>query len=351
MNAVPPSLAQHSTITGENYRRLINEVEEVMDNDEYADIRIETGREVDESISDDTDDSMEKNARIAEQETIASELPERSVIHQHLVDYRNSLRKQLEQYGMPKCYKERQFIVHPPHPVFALHDAASRTAFNPNTLCLRPIFVWLPEYLPGRPDRFKCRCGGNLTMNGYNDNPIARQVHTSSGVDYFLFTNRYICDARRRNSPGCGTSYQGSDPHILDQLPRWVQEAFPAYLTTRGAVDKLVIDQMKPCFAGRFGPEPFSKMLHELQMLQHSRREVMYLSAAATFGLSGSQVPRFPSFDDQMSYAGHSPSVWYLKCIWTDYHAAVKIYHDRIQASLSGYKLAGDHTFRVRIYI
>ncbi|KAJ3752534.1 hypothetical protein EV360DRAFT_88655 [Lentinula raphanica] len=342
-----PSVSPSHSITGENYRRLINEVEEVMDNDEYADIRIENGREVDESISDDIDDSMEKNTRIAEQETIASELPECSVIHQHLVDYRNSLRKQLEQYGMPKCYKDRQFIVHPPHPVFVLHDAATRTAFNPDMLCLRPIFVWLPEYLPGRPDRFECRCGGNLTMNGYNDNPIARRVHTSSGVDYFLFTNRYICDARRRNNPGCGTSYQGSDPHILDQLPRWVQEAFPAYLTARGAVDKLVIDQMKPCFAGRFGPEPFSKMLHELQMLQHSRREVMYLSAAATFGLSGSQVPRFPSFDDRMSYAGNSPSVWYLKCIWTDYHAAVKIYHDRIQASLSGYKLAGDHTFRI----
>ncbi|KAJ3718540.1 hypothetical protein C8R42DRAFT_644315 [Lentinula raphanica] len=288
-----------SILTSETYHCLMSEVVEVMDNDEYADIRIESGREIDESVSNNMDDSMEKNARMAEQETIASEVPECSLIHQYLVDYRNGLRKQIDQYGMPKCYKEKQFIVQPPHPVFALHDAASRTAFNPDMLCLRPIFVWLLEYLPGRPDRFKCRCEKKLTMNGYNDNPIARQVHTSSGD--FLFTNRYICDSRRRNDPGCGVSYQGSDPHILDQLPRWVQEAFP----------------------GRFGPEPFSKMLHELQMLQHSRKEVMYLSAAASLGLSGAQVPQFPSFEDQMSYAGSSPSVWYLKCIWTDYHAAI----------------------------
>ncbi|KAJ3722546.1 hypothetical protein C8R42DRAFT_720912 [Lentinula raphanica] len=311
------------TIPNEAFQHLVSEINEVMDNDEHADSRIEDGRQVDESISDIVqDDSAKENAEAAEMETKNSEIREHSVIHQHLLDFRNSIRKEISQYGMPKCYKD-------------------------DPLCLRSIFVWLPEYLPGHPDHYKCKCNGNLTMNGYNDNPIARRVCTSTGNDYFLFTNRYICDSRRSSDRGCGTSYQGSDPHILGQLPRWVQEAFPAYLTTRGAVDKLVIDQMKPCFAGRFGPEPFSKMLHELQMLQHSRRELMYLSAAAAYGLSGPQVPQFPSFDDPMKYAGTSPSLRYLKCIWTDYHSAVKIYHDRIQASLSGFKLAGDHTFRI----
>ncbi|KIK66912.1 hypothetical protein GYMLUDRAFT_55535 [Collybiopsis luxurians FD-317 M1] len=307
----PQSTVQQGVITSKTYQHLISELNEVMDNDEHADIRIEEGRQVDESISDSVEDSMEKNAEIAEQETKGSEAPECSVIHQYLLNYWNSLQKKIDQYHMPKCYKDGQFLVHPPHPVFALHHA-SQTSFSPDPLCLQPIFVWLPEYLPGHPDHFKCRCGGNLTMNvsGYNDNPIARHVHTSTGTDYFLFTNRYL-----------------------------------SYLMTWGAVDKLVIDQMKPCFAGRFGPEPFSKMLHELQMLQHSCRELMYLSAATSYGLSGLQVPRFPSFDDPMKYAGSSPSVQYLKCIWTDYHAAVKIYLDRIQASLSGFKLAGDHTF------
>ncbi|KAF5366509.1 hypothetical protein D9757_012171 [Collybiopsis confluens] len=335
-------------IMNETYQRVVNELNEVMDNDEHAESRVENGREVDESISDNLDDAMEINAEVAEEETRRSEVPEYSVTHQQLLNYRNGLRKEIEHYGMPKCYKDGQFFVYPPHPVFALHKATIQSeSLSPDPLCLRPIFVWLPEHLPGRPDHFKCRCGINLTMNGYNDNPIARRVRTCTGTDYFLFTNRYICDSRRVNGRGCGTSYQGSDPHLLDQLPRWVQEAFPAYLTTCGAVDKLVVDQMKPCFSGRFGPEPFSKMLHELQMLQHSRRELMYLSAAAAYGLSGTQVPQFPAFDDPMKYSGSSPSVRYLKCIWTDYHAGVKIYHDRIQASLSGFKLAGDHTFRI----
>ncbi|KIK58696.1 hypothetical protein GYMLUDRAFT_245792 [Collybiopsis luxurians FD-317 M1] len=335
------------TFSNEAFQRLINELNEVMDNDEYADIRIEQGRKIDESISDNGDDSMEKNTKFAEAEEKDAEVPVRSINHQYLLDFWNSIQTQIVRYGTPKCYKEGQFFVHPLHPVFALHNSIT-TSFSPDPLCLKSIFVWLPEYLPGRPDHYKCQCGGNLTMNGYNDNPIARRVRTSTGNDYFLFTNRYICDLRRKNDPGCGTSYQGSDPHILGQLPRWVQEAFPAYLTAQGAVDKLVIDQMKSCFAGRFGPEPFSKMLCELQTLQHSRRELMYLSAAASYGLSGSQqVPAFPAFDNPMKYAGTSPSIQYLKCIWTDYHAAVKIYMDRIQASLSGFKLAGDHTFRI----
>jgi hypothetical protein len=60
---------------------------------------------------------------------------------------------------------------------------------------------------------------------GFNDNPIARRVRAMPS-DFFLFTNRFICDSRRVNSPGCGTSYQGTDPHIISQLPHFVQAAF-----------------------------------------------------------------------------------------------------------------------------
>lgn len=118
-----------------------------------------------ESISDLLDDSMEANAEAAEVENKESEIKECSVNHQYLLDYRNGLRKQIAKYGMPKCYKDGQFYVHPPHPVFALHQAA-RTSFSPDPLCIRSIFVWLPDYLPGCPDSYRCECGSHLTMNG-----------------------------------------------------------------------------------------------------------------------------------------------------------------------------------------
>jgi hypothetical protein len=61
---------------------------------------------------------------------------------------------------------------------------------------------------------------------GFNDNPIARRVRHLPD-DYFLLTNRFLCDSKRTNLPGCGQHFQGTDPHIIAQLPRYVQEAFP----------------------------------------------------------------------------------------------------------------------------
>lgn len=65
-----------------------------------------------------------------------------------------------------------------------------------------------------------------IKFAGWNDNPIARRV-CALPVDYFLLTNRFLCDPGRRNEPGCGTSWQGTDPHIIAQLPRFVSIAFP----------------------------------------------------------------------------------------------------------------------------
>jgi hypothetical protein len=65
-----------------------------------------------------------------------------------------------------------------------------------------------------------------IKFAGWNDNPIARRVRALP-VDYFLLTNRFLCDPDRHNEPGCGTSWQGTDPHIIAQLPRFVSVAFP----------------------------------------------------------------------------------------------------------------------------
>ena len=61
---------------------------------------------------------------------------------------------------------------------------------------------------------------------GFSNNPIARRVR-SMPSDFFLLTTRFVCDPRRIDSPGCGANYQGTDPRILEQLPRFVQAAFP----------------------------------------------------------------------------------------------------------------------------
>jgi hypothetical protein len=47
----------------------------------------------------------------------------------------------------------------------------------------------------------------------------------------------------------------GWDPKSVERLPHGHGEVFPAFLTWRGAVDKRVIDLMRPLFAAGLRPE------------------------------------------------------------------------------------------------
>jgi hypothetical protein len=129
-----------------------------------------------------------------------------------------------------------------------LHAASVRgTVLSPTELYHLDIFVWLPQHLPGAPDILQCTCGHKLIKHGWNDDPIARRVKRLDR-DYFLLTNRLSCPKPN----GCGKTMQSTDPHVLAQLPRHLQEAFPALLTSRAAVDKGLLSMMRSCFATRF---------------------------------------------------------------------------------------------------
>jgi hypothetical protein len=63
-------------------------------------------------------------------------------------------------------------------------------------------------------------------FSGFNSNPFARQVKDLHR-DYFLLTNILEC---AKNTGGCGSKFQATDPSILAQLSRTLQEAFPGKL-------------------------------------------------------------------------------------------------------------------------
>lgn len=200
------------------------------------------------------------------------------------------------------------------------------------------------------------------TFLGFPDNPIARRVRAMP-TDYFLYTNRFICDARTVNSVGCGISLRGTDPHIIAQLPRHVQAAFPgiflfflsscstltivkAYISARGAISTLMMRQMSNTFSTRLGPAPFSELVSEIQHREHADRELMYLAAANSYGQP--VTTPFSAFDDPNGYAGSPPSVKYLKAMFTDYISAVRIFIERDIATLPLDAAKADHTFDVR---
>ncbi|KAF9011458.1 hypothetical protein BDZ89DRAFT_1167536 [Hymenopellis radicata] len=321
-----------------------------MENDEYGDIA--SGHtEIDDSLVDEICRGTDTDtANTAEAETEASEAKGKSPLSEYLLASKNRIVAEIKKYGQPLCYKNGHFFDRPMHPVFALHHDATES-FGPAKLYHRDIFVWLPHLLPKRPERFVCICGKHLTLRGYNDNPVARRVRRFP-VDYFLLTNRFCCDHKRADNPGCGASFQGTNPHIISQLPRFVQEAFPAFISTRGAMDKQMMWEFNTGIVRRLGPSPFAELVCELQSRFHAQNELMYYAAALHFGLHGEdQVPAFSWFDDPDGFAGSPPSTSYLKAMYTDYIGAHRIYMDRVQATLPLDIAKGDHTFDVLKYM
>ncbi|KAJ7708598.1 hypothetical protein B0H14DRAFT_3525378 [Mycena olivaceomarginata] len=278
----------------------------------------------DESLGDEEGEEGDSvNAEVARKETEEAEPKVLSENHQWLkTTLAQIVKDTTSQLKMPRCYKDGHFWVHPVDPVFALKRAA-----------LLPRVFTFSQYL--------------LILNGYNENPIARQVSTLSGPDYFLLTNRYLCSPHRGNDKGCGKSYQGSDPWIIRQLPEYVQRAFPACLSARGSLDTAELDVMKATFAGHFGADPFSKTVRELKVLHHDRLETMYYCAALHFGFRGpNNVFQFLKFEDPLGYAGYAPSRQYFKSMFTAWFSVHRTFIDRVMSSLPATIIKADHTYK-----
>ncbi|KAJ7832126.1 hypothetical protein B0H14DRAFT_3712671 [Mycena olivaceomarginata] len=265
---------------------------------------------INDSLVDELINSNGNDFQAAQSDTESEPSPE-SLLHQYLSSVKKRIKNRSRSMGSQLAINAVTSLTGPKHPVFALAQAATLD-FSPNSLYERDVFVWLPHLLPGHPDKFKC----------FNDNPIARRVRRLPD-DYFLLTNRFLCDSNRTNLPGCGQSFQGTDPHIIGQLPRYVQEAFPAYISTRGALDKQIMWEFNSCIVKRVGPSPFSQLVSELQRRHHARIELMYYSAAIHFGLHGKdQIPQFSAFANPAGYAGCPPSTGYFKAMFADWIGA-----------------------------
>ncbi|KAJ6511241.1 hypothetical protein DFH09DRAFT_1100465 [Mycena vulgaris] len=177
-------------------------------------------------------------------------------------------------HGRPDTCENGTFWHRVRDPVFAL-EAARLTAMdtteeasedkpprgmNPRELYQRDVFIWLP----GLPKKLP----GELNDTIQSPPPGVRALHRED----FLLTNRLKCNE-------CGGHCQGTDPHVVSQKSRTLQESFPAYITSRAVIDKHLMSLMRPCFATRFGPKPFAAMLSELHHLDHAQRELIYLAS------------------------------------------------------------------------
>ncbi|KAJ7204383.1 hypothetical protein GGX14DRAFT_646836 [Mycena pura] len=316
----------------------------IQENDEFADIA-SGDRVIRESMLDDVVVDNDDNAKAAERET-AETLPDKgSTLEKYLKSVLARIKQEIQRHGQPACYPRGDLFDRPPHPLFTIRTAAATTdGYTPDKFCHVDIFVWLPKLLPGAPDVFKCDCASALPLSrlGWNSDPIARRVR-SFPRDFFLLTNRFICNPDLVGTPGCGKTFQGTDPHIIAQLPRFTQTAFPAFLSTCGALDKLIVSMMGCTFATRFGPAPCSELFSKLQRKHHDEVELMYLDRARH--LQVKNVLPFSAFSNRLGWAGSPPSTQYLKAMFVDSVQSRRVYLERGFACLPARVIKADHTF------
>ncbi|KAK7448772.1 hypothetical protein VKT23_013503 [Stygiomarasmius scandens] len=144
--------------------------------------------EIDESLINEIQDDIDKDMKMAEQENDEMADKSDSILRQYLSLVLQKIRKNTDAHQHPDCYKQGTFWIYPKDAPFYLHESEIQ-GINPSGLYHLPVFVWLPDMLPGAPSSLKCPNGHDLIRNGYNKDPIARRVRDMAN-DYFLLTNR-----------------------------------------------------------------------------------------------------------------------------------------------------------------
>ena len=283
--------------------------------------------------------------------------PKEGVIKAYLTMLKASLSDQIgpRSKQLPDCYKQGQFWIHPRHPFFSMDKAAiSAGGITPESLYFPDVFVWIPTLLNG-DNKLVCkdhkcvRSGVNskeLSIKGFNDNPIASRVITLDSC-YYILTQRVECSQK---SGGCGKSWNLCDPMIMEQLDPGLAACFPAFLTHRSGIDKTIITLIRAGMAHSLSSNAWSKILRELHLREHDLRELTYLYAIQKEE-SKHNVPKayplFSKFEDKSGYAGLAPHRSYITTLYIDFIEHVRHVLDQCVAALPAGIIKWDHSFKV----
>ncbi|KAJ7819709.1 hypothetical protein B0H14DRAFT_3147373 [Mycena olivaceomarginata] len=252
-------------------------------------------------------------------ETQAAEVVDKSELHKQLVLMKQEIDQEIDSHGQPLCYLRGNFFHRPRHPVFALHNSVI-TGLDPTQLYRRRVITMIQLHAVSEISRMTFFCtqiDSYVMLDGSMTLDVA-----PVGKTYFLET------------------YLSRSPLVCTS-----EAAFPAYISARGAISKLMMRLMRNTFSTRMGPAPFSEMVSEIQHLSHADGELMYTAAANFYGQVG--LKQYSAFDDPNGYAGSPPSIPYLKGLFTDVISAHRIFIERDIATKPLTVAKADHTFDV----
>jgi len=182
-----------------------------------------------------------------------------------------------------------------------------------------------------------CRqCGSVGTSKGWQSR--ARRIYGANGDIMYLLSWEYYCPiGTRSKGKHCQQTFLASNRDSLRQLPFWVRNQFPFYLTHKaGAHRDLIFEILQEGERGH-GPAVIASKLREKAYHRYASLETAFYSLASylktkeelkedTVGQMGTRkdsfsfsrlanpatadtkVPRFPPFRDRQTFHGAHPS-------------------------------------------
>jgi hypothetical protein len=315
-----------------------------------------------ESHSEDTD-GADDSEEIEDLLNDGSDAKIEGIVHAYLVTVKNQVVSAIATGGLPSCYRNGHFWIHPLDPFFAMCKAQKiESGLNPTSPYQPSVFLWLPHLLdttsivtcPNPSCRRYKDSTHPMTIKGWNDDPIARCV---VGLDknYYIMTMWIQCRARNDQPVlgGCGKSFNLYDPAVLEQYDNRLVASFPAFLTHRSGIDKTLMTLIRAGMSHRVSASAWSTIFRELHVQKHDLLELQYLH---TIQIQAKQFPnyartqsylQFSDFGNKNEYAGFYPSRWFITNIYVDYMEHIWPILDQCMSSLTGYVLKWDHSFKL----
>jgi hypothetical protein len=229
------------------------------------------------ALADDPEDVISVDAAGLPGDTSPSnELPDdpvmsTGVVGMYLALLKEQLNREMDMDPWPKCYKQGQFWIYPPDPYFLMHKGLQK-GLSPDPLYHPVVFLWLPHLLDKQG--ILCSIPGcqnyrnplvPLTIKGWNSDPIAWCVVALDSC-YFVMTKHIQC---YKGTGGCGHSWNLYDPIILEQLEPGLAAHFPAFLTHRSGIDKILMTLIRAGMAHQVSSSAWADILQELNLHQH----------------------------------------------------------------------------------
>lgn len=208
----------------------------------------------------------------------------------------------------------------------------------------RKVVVWIPDMRWGNectPACPSCLSNRNVRSFGFNSNHYGRKI-VGLTENYYAISKRYVCRAcEKKNKESADEKIQythmGWNQASLTHMPYGYGDEFPAFLTHKSGLDKLIIKMMRPMMDKGYRANATSDLLLELHTdtyTQYQKRYEFDVMKAKRNPLTVHEThvdvnEMFSSFEDKERYSGQVPTAGYLLSVRKKHHESISSHLDR----------------------